>query len=271
MRYRGSARIGRRRPPQPYHRRCSARAAGFASRGALQHSGGQHDRTSNFTRARHNSVHSSSTRRLRHSECRSTGCDRRRRRRAGTDARRGITLGQLDGRPGCAKHRRVDRPSGEPWEQEMNPVATTPVTADPGAQMLAHVSRLTVQPGGPSPLADSTRAALRETRFGRDVLPLDHQLFGAAMRLTRNRQDAEDLVQEVMRRAYAGFGSFRDGTSIKAWLYRIMHNTWISQYRRRSHRPRRCRWSASPKRIRRPLSCAPPEHHRLPKIRHWIP
>ena len=119
----------------------------------------------------------------------------------------------------------------------MNPVATTPVTADPGAQMLAHVSRLTVQPGGPSPLADSTREALRETRFERDVLPLDHQLFGAAMRLTRNRQDAEDLVQEVMLRAYAGFGSFRDGTSIKAWLYRIMHNTWISQYRRRSHRP----------------------------------
>ena len=77
-------------------------------------------------------------------------------------------------------------------------MATTPVTADPGAEMLAHVSRLTVQPGGPSPLADSTREALRETRFGRDVLPLDHQLFGAAMRLTRNRQDAEDLVQEVM-------------------------------------------------------------------------
>jgi RNA polymerase sigma-70 factor, ECF subfamily len=119
----------------------------------------------------------------------------------------------------------------------MNRVATTPVAADPGVQTLAHVSRLTVQPGGPSPLACSTREALRETRFERDVLPLDHQLFGAAMRLTRNRQDAEDLVQEVMLRAFAGFDSFRDGTSLNAWLYRIMHNTWVSQYRRRSCRP----------------------------------
>jgi RNA polymerase sigma-70 factor (ECF subfamily) len=74
-------------------------------------------------------------------------------------------------------------------------------------------------------------------RFEQDVLPLAHQMFTAALRLTNNTQDAEDLAQEVMLRAYSGFGSFRHGTSPKAWLYRILHNTWISQYRKRKCRP----------------------------------
>jgi len=73
--------------------------------------------------------------------------------------------------------------------------------------------------------------------FERVVLPLAHQLHGAARGLTHNTQDAEDLVQEVMLRAYAGFGSFRAGSNAKAWLFRILHNTWISQYRKRKCRP----------------------------------
>jgi RNA polymerase sigma-70 factor (ECF subfamily) len=75
------------------------------------------------------------------------------------------------------------------------------------------------------------------SRFERDVLPLAHQLFAAALRLTHNTQDAEDLVQEAMLRAYTGFGTFQDGTNIKAWLYCILHNTWISQHRKRKSRP----------------------------------
>jgi RNA polymerase sigma-70 factor, ECF subfamily len=75
-------------------------------------------------------------------------------------------------------------------------------------------------------------------RFERDVLPLKRQLFLSALRLTRSTHDAEDLAQEVMLRAYAGFGSFRDGSNAKAWLYRILHNTWINQYRRQKCRPR---------------------------------
>ena len=74
-------------------------------------------------------------------------------------------------------------------------------------------------------------------RFERHVLPLAHQLFAAALRLTHNTQDAEDLVQEAMLRAYTGFGTFQDGTNIKAWLYCILHNTWISQHRKRKSRP----------------------------------
>jgi RNA polymerase sigma-70 factor, ECF subfamily len=63
------------------------------------------------------------------------------------------------------------------------------------------------------------------------VLPLVDQLYRAALRYTRTPADAEDLVQETMAKAYAGFHSFRAGTNLRAWLYRIMTNTWISSYR----------------------------------------
>jgi RNA polymerase sigma-70 factor, ECF subfamily len=92
----------------------------------------------------------------------------------------------------------------------------------------------TVQTAGPSrtPASEAQRR-----HFERDVLPLAHQMLNAARGLTHHAQDAEDLAQEVMLRAYSGFGSFRDGTSVKAWLYRILYNTWISQHRRRKCRP----------------------------------
>jgi RNA polymerase sigma-70 factor, ECF subfamily len=93
--------------------------------------------------------------------------------------------------------------------------------------------------GGDPPIVDQayeTNAALAE-RFQRDALPLLDQLFSGALRLTRSRADAEDLVQETMLRAYIGFGSFRAGTNLKAWLYRILHNTWINSYRKHQRRP----------------------------------
>jgi RNA polymerase sigma-70 factor, ECF subfamily len=74
-------------------------------------------------------------------------------------------------------------------------------------------------------------------RFHRDAIPLMDQLYRGALRLTCNRPDAEDLVQETMLRAYAGFRSFRDGTNLIAWLYRIMHNTWVNNYRKQRRRP----------------------------------
>jgi len=70
-------------------------------------------------------------------------------------------------------------------------------------------------------------------RFERDAIPQIDRLFTGALRLTRCSQDAEDLVQETMLRAYTSFDSFREGTNLKAWLYRIMHNTWINQYRKK--------------------------------------
>src|SRR5262245_45385334 len=78
--------------------------------------------------------------------------------------------------------------------------------------------------------------ALR-SRFERDVVPLLPSLYGAALRLTRNRADAEDLVQETVLRAFRGFGGLREGTNLKAWLYRILTNGYISTYRKRQREP----------------------------------
>src|SRR2546421_12039338 len=78
--------------------------------------------------------------------------------------------------------------------------------------------------------------ALRE-RFERDVLPLLPSLYGTALRLTRNPADAEDLIQETYLRAYRGFAGFAEGTNLKAWLYRILTNTFINSYRKRQREP----------------------------------
>lgn len=74
-------------------------------------------------------------------------------------------------------------------------------------------------------------------RFERDVLPLLPNLYGAALRLTRNPQDAEDLVQETYLRAYRGFAGFEEGTNLRAWMYRILMNTFINTYRKRQREP----------------------------------
>jgi RNA polymerase sigma-70 factor, ECF subfamily len=78
--------------------------------------------------------------------------------------------------------------------------------------------------------------ALRE-RFERDVVPLLPNLYGAAMRMTRNPTDAEDLVQETYLRAYRGFAGFKEGTNLKAWLYRILTNSFINTYRKKQREP----------------------------------
>nr|WP_245717220.1 sigma-70 family RNA polymerase sigma factor [Nocardia jejuensis] len=74
-------------------------------------------------------------------------------------------------------------------------------------------------------------------RFERDALPLLDQLYGAALRMTRNPADAEDLVQETFAKAYQGFKSFREGTNLRAWLYRILTNTYINSYRKKQRQP----------------------------------
>jgi RNA polymerase sigma-70 factor (ECF subfamily) len=74
-------------------------------------------------------------------------------------------------------------------------------------------------------------------RFERDALPLLDQLYGGALRMTRNRGDAEDLVQDTMLKAYIGFHTFQVGTNLKAWLYRILTNTYINGYRKKQRRP----------------------------------
>ena len=79
--------------------------------------------------------------------------------------------------------------------------------------------------------------AERAARFESDALPFLDQLYGAAMRMTRNPSDAEDLVQETFAKAYASFHQFRPGTNLKAWLYRILTNTFINNYRKKQRQP----------------------------------
>jgi RNA polymerase sigma-70 factor (ECF subfamily) len=78
----------------------------------------------------------------------------------------------------------------------------------------------------------------RDDRFERDVVPFLGQLYPAALRMTRNPTDAEDLVQETSAKAYAAFHQFRPGTNLRAWLHRILANTFINGYRKRRREPR---------------------------------
>jgi RNA polymerase sigma-70 factor (ECF subfamily) len=79
----------------------------------------------------------------------------------------------------------------------------------------------------------------RSERFEHDVLPYLDQLYAAGMRMTRNPADAEDLVQETFAKAYASFHQFQAGTNLKAWLFRILTNTFINTYRKRQREPQR--------------------------------
>jgi RNA polymerase sigma-70 factor (ECF subfamily) len=76
-----------------------------------------------------------------------------------------------------------------------------------------------------------------QATFTEQVTPFMDALYGAAMRMTRNPADAEDLLQETFLRAYRGFPNFSDGTNLRAWLYRILTNTYINTYRAKQRRP----------------------------------
>ncbi|MGO3886314.1 MAG: sigma-70 family RNA polymerase sigma factor [Mycetocola sp.] len=73
--------------------------------------------------------------------------------------------------------------------------------------------------------------------FEEQALPFIDQLYGAAMRMTRNPQDAQDLVQETFAKAYRAFDRFQQGTNLKAWLYRILTNSYINDYRKKQREP----------------------------------
>lgn len=75
------------------------------------------------------------------------------------------------------------------------------------------------------------------TRFERDALVHLDQLYAAALRMTRNPSDAEDLVQETFIKAFANFHQFEQGTNLRAWLFRILTNTFINTYRKKQREP----------------------------------
>ncbi|GHG96555.1 ECF RNA polymerase sigma factor SigR [Streptomyces lanatus] len=112
--------------------------------------------------------------------------------------------------------------------EEVGPVPGTDAGTDNGQAE---------QPEGLGTSAEST--AERSARFERDALEFLDQMYSAALRMTRNPADAEDLVQETYAKAYASFHQFREGTNLKAWLYRILTNTFINSYRKKQREPQR--------------------------------
>ncbi|WP_169948005.1 sigma-70 family RNA polymerase sigma factor [Microbispora sp. H11081] len=88
-------------------------------------------------------------------------------------------------------------------------------------------------------IVDDTAVDRRRLRFERDALPYIDQIYAGALRLARNPADAEDLVQDVFMRAFSNFHQFREGTNLRAWLYRILTNTYINTYRRQQRQPHR--------------------------------
>src|SRR5438046_839296 len=117
----------------------------------------------------------------------------------------------------------------------------------PGPARAGQVSSYGLPPPARPP-ADESRQGVgpvpetleeRGARFEADVLPYLDQLYSAALRMTRNPADAEDLVQETFAKAYASFHQFQQGTNLKAWLFRILTNTFINTYRKRQREPQR--------------------------------
>jgi RNA polymerase sigma-70 factor (ECF subfamily) len=140
----------------------------------------------------------------------------------------------------------VDHPSAArfaPWPAEHR----VPAVAGEGVRLISSepspAAGTEMQGGLGSVVTDEQVTVSEETveqrraRFERDALPFLDQLYAAGMRMTRNPADAEDLVQETFVKAFAAFHQFTEGTNLKAWLYRILTNTFINNYRRKQRQP----------------------------------
>src|SRR6202051_744830 len=153
--------------------------------------------------------------------------------------------GQAPFSPACPDRSRNDGP--RPAVERGMAVASPPrgmlkLAPYPGAvsspSYALHPSRpRPSDPEGVSPVPETLEE--RGERFEQDVLPFLDQLYSAALRMTRNPADAEDLVQETFAKAYASFHQFQQGTNLKAWLFRILTNTFINTYRKRQREPQR--------------------------------
>lgn len=117
------------------------------------------------------------------------------------------------------------------WDTMTDPAPTPEGVLDP-----VDTADVAVEPAAEIDVATESEAD-RSARFEREALPFLDQLYSAAMRMTRNPADAEDLVQETFAKAYSSFHQFRPGTNLKAWLYRILTNTFINTYRKKQRQP----------------------------------
>nr|WP_246223926.1 sigma-70 family RNA polymerase sigma factor [Pseudarthrobacter psychrotolerans] len=125
-----------------------------------------------------------------------------------------------------------DAPAGSGAQPEAEvPAPAEPVSAEPVSAGPEPVS-------AEQPVDVATESAEeRRVRFERDAMQYVDQLYSAAMRMARNPADAEDLVQEAYTKAFSAFHQYKPGTNLKAWLYRILTNTYINLYRKRQREP----------------------------------
>ncbi len=114
------------------------------------------------------------------------------------------------------------------------PAGSTNPTAP--AEPATTTDEFEIDPDNLDRAGDETDAE-RNARFEASALEYLNQLYAAAMRMTRNPADAEDLVQETYAKAYSAFHQFRPGTNLKAWLYRILTNSYINSYRKKQRQP----------------------------------
>lgn len=115
--------------------------------------------------------------------------------------------------------------SSDAQDEAEQPVAEQPETAAAAASAEQPVD------------VDTESVEERRIRFERDAMQYVDQLYSAAMRMARNPADAEDLVQEAYTKAFSAFHQYKPGTNLKAWLYRILTNTYINLYRKRQREP----------------------------------
>lgn len=126
----------------------------------------------------------------------------------------------------------VERLLNAPEWPPVQPAITVPAASVTLPAVTSSVRRKAVDRVTTTESADD-----RRIRFERDAMPFVDQLYAAALRMTRHPADAEDLVQETFLKAFAAFHQFEEGTNLKAWLYRILTNTFINSYRKRQRQP----------------------------------
>ena len=111
------------------------------------------------------------------------------------------------------------------------------IVIEPNNRLRGGVGSSAMTPDEPMVSLAEETPEQRSARFEADALPFLDQLYSAALRMTRSPHDAEDLVQETYAKAFSAFHQFKPGTNLKAWLYRILTNTYINSYRKKQRRP----------------------------------
>jgi RNA polymerase sigma-70 factor (ECF subfamily) len=154
----------------------------------------------------------------------------------------------LDRPPALGRPLRVTRPLGGPvvgkvahrgGEVSLSAMTTSKDDTTPAEPDAVASVSATVEPALAVPVLEEPEAPVVDVRtlFEAQAIPFMDQLYAAGLRMTRNPSDAADLVQETFVKAYAAFAQFQQGTNLKAWLYRILTNTFINNYRKKQRDP----------------------------------